>query len=207
METSHRPIRPKRYAKPRAIGAYSSAGAMAKVDGRSKEALFMARIRRELTEHVGQPNAVQRQLIERCVRLTMQVEILDEQFLKLNYMSERDSRQYIAWSNALSRTLAKLGVNPAAKPNPSAGKSVKTEAHARKMVAGDLEIAKLKPKKSRFRKVKGVKIKTVVTTRPGFKSVIDHVIYPKASAPPSSPRSTEVGSFQTGVVDLAPERT
>jgi hypothetical protein len=119
VETSHRPIRPKRYAKPRAIGAYSSAGAMAKVDGRSKEAGFMRRLRRELTEFVGGPNAIQKQLIERCVRLSMAVELLDERLFKHGHLSDRDQRQYLAWSNSLSRTLRLLGLKPA-KPATNA---------------------------------------------------------------------------------------
>ena len=113
VEENHRPIRPKRYAKPRAIGAYSSAGAMAKVDGRSKEALFMQRLRKELLAHVGgSPSATQRLLVERAVRLSMQVELMDERFFKDGELSDRNNRQLLAWSNALTRTLSKLGINP-----------------------------------------------------------------------------------------------
>lgn len=120
MEENHRPIRPKRYAKPRAIGAYSSAGAMAKVDGRSKEALFMQRLRKELLAHVGgNPSATQRLLVERAVRLSMQVELMDERFFKDGELSDRNNRQLLAWSNALTRTLSKLGINPTKSKVPT----------------------------------------------------------------------------------------
>ena len=65
----------------------------------------MRRLRRELTEIVGNPNAIQKQLIERCVRLSMAVELLDEKLLTNGHLSDRDQRQYLAWSNSLSRTL------------------------------------------------------------------------------------------------------
>ena len=198
--------RPK--ANRRVIGPYSSAGAMSLIDGRTRQALFMQRLRKKLLDHFGgDPTITQRQLIERAVRLSMQVEIFDAKFFKDGELSERDQRQHVTYSNALSRTLAKLGVGGKSPP--------KVVRPRREMIEDDIVFSfstNTSPpepvvKKSGFRKVKGLKIKTVVTTRPGFKSVIDHVVMPKAKAPSPAARSSEAGSFQTGVVDLVPERS
>lgn len=50
-------------------------------------------------------------LREQC-ELSMQVELMDERFFKDGELSERNNRQLLAWSNALTRTLSKLGINP-----------------------------------------------------------------------------------------------
>lgn len=197
--------RPK--ANRRVIGPYSSAGAMSLIDGRTRQALFMQRLRKKLLDQVGgDPSITQRQLIERVVRLSMQVEIFDAKFFKDGCLSDCDQRQHLAYSNALSRTLAKLSVNTKSPPKVARPRREMIEDDIVFSISSNTSPAEPEPKKSRFRKVKGLKIKTVVTTRPGFKSVIDHVVYPKPKPPPS-PRSTEVGSFQTGVVDLVPERS
>jgi hypothetical protein len=70
--------------------------------------------RAELTAHVGgNPNNVQKALIERAARLTLYVEMMDARALAAGTMSERDSRQYLAWSNALRLCLRDLGVKAA----------------------------------------------------------------------------------------------
>jgi hypothetical protein len=52
--------------------------------------------------HVGgNPNNVQKALIERAARLTLYVELMDAQALVEGTMTERNSRQYLAWVNAL----------------------------------------------------------------------------------------------------------
>ena len=67
-----------------------------------------------LTEHVGgSPSAVQRVLIGRAAKLALHCELMDEKALTAGDMSERDSRQYVCWSNALARTLSTLGLKGA----------------------------------------------------------------------------------------------
>jgi hypothetical protein len=74
----------------------------------------MKRVRAELSAQMGTPNAVQRQLIERAVRLSLQLELMDERLTHGAQFKPRDHNHYLAWSNALTRTLARLGTEKAA---------------------------------------------------------------------------------------------
>jgi hypothetical protein len=96
------------------IGPYSRPHRLAKIDGRTKESRLMAAARDELTRHVGgSPSHVQRVLIERAARLMLYIEIMDRETLEAGTMSERNSRQYLAWVNALRLALRELGVKAA----------------------------------------------------------------------------------------------
>lgn len=114
-ETAPRVASPMRRVRPR-IGPYSKHGAIALLDGRSREAQYMKRVRAELTTHVGIPTAVQRQLIERAVRLSLQLELMDERLTNGMRFKPRDHNHYLAWSNALTRTLARLGTGSVESP-------------------------------------------------------------------------------------------
>jgi hypothetical protein len=96
------------------IGPYSRPHMLAKIDGRTKESRLIAAARDELTRHVGgSPSHVQRVLIERAARLMLYIEIMDRETLEAGTMSERNSRQYLAWSNSLRLTLRELGLKAA----------------------------------------------------------------------------------------------
>ena len=74
----------------------------------------MRRRGRRLTRHVGgAPNDIQRVLIERASRLMVYIETMDAQALEDGTMSERNSRQYLAWTNSLRLTLRELGLKAA----------------------------------------------------------------------------------------------
>ena len=75
------------------IGPYSRPHMLAKIDGR--------------TSHV------QRVLIERGARLMLYIEIMDRETLEAGTMSERNSRQCLAWTNSLRLTLGDLGLKAA----------------------------------------------------------------------------------------------
>jgi len=80
------------------------------VDGRTWQARHLAKMRRELSAHVGgAPSAPQRALIDRAAQLSLQVTIMDRRTAKGWCMSEHDSRVYLAWSGHLSRVLAQIG--------------------------------------------------------------------------------------------------
>jgi hypothetical protein len=96
------------------IGPYSRPHMLAKIDGRTKESRLMAAARAELVRHVGgHPNSIQRTLIERAARLQLYLEVMDRETLESGTMSERASRQYLAWSNSLRLCLRELGVKSA----------------------------------------------------------------------------------------------
>ena len=97
------------------LGPYSRAidrGAVGwSIDGRSREGRFLRAYEKMLAQHVGgKPSAVQKALIGRAAKLALHLELMDERTLTAGDMSERDSRQYLAWSNSLSRALSLLGL-------------------------------------------------------------------------------------------------
>lgn len=100
----------------REIGPHSRPNVLAKLDGRRREARLMQTVREEFTEHVGgNPTATQRALIERAAWLTLHVSLMDQKLLEQGEgatLSERDGRQYLAWSNSLTRTIRELGIKP-----------------------------------------------------------------------------------------------
>ena len=89
------------------------------MDWRTREGQTLIAARAELTAHVGgNPNNVQKALIERAARLTLYIELMDAQALVEGTMSERNSRQYLAWVNALRLCLREIGVEEAKPEKP-----------------------------------------------------------------------------------------
>jgi hypothetical protein len=84
------------------------------IDWRTREGQVLIATRAELTAHVGSPNSVQRVLIERAARLALYIEMMDAKAFEAGTMSERDSRQYLAWVNAQRLCLRELGVKASA---------------------------------------------------------------------------------------------
>jgi hypothetical protein len=91
------------------------------LDRRSREGKLLAAAQDELTAHVGgNPNNVQKALIERAARLTLYIELMDSEALEAGTMIERNSRQYLALVNALRLALREIGIDEA-KPVPRLG--------------------------------------------------------------------------------------
>lgn len=94
---------------------YSRPNALAKIDGRTREARLMREARAELVAHVGgTPSATQRVLIERAVQLTLQIAMLDAKQAG-GGLTEHDGRTYLAWTNTLTRLMRQLGMTGAAQ--------------------------------------------------------------------------------------------
>ena len=106
------PARPKKTRRrPHRLGPYSSVGALAGLDGRTWEYLYVKKCRRELEEHIGgEPTTVQRKLIERASWLMLRLSMMDRRLAEDGgkRFTRNDSTQYLAWSNGLSRTLVLL---------------------------------------------------------------------------------------------------
>ena len=84
------------------------------LDGRSREGRFLTAYSDMLAEHCGgNPSRVQQELIRRCARLALHLELQDEKLLAGVTPSDDASRQYLAWNGHLSRTLLKLGLRGA----------------------------------------------------------------------------------------------
>jgi hypothetical protein len=105
--------------KTRSIGPHSRPHRWAMLDGRTKEAALVRTTRDDLIRHCGgNPSAVQRQLIDRIAVLTLHVATFDAKAIEAGGLSERDSRQYLAYSNSLARALRQLGLQGDPKPAP-----------------------------------------------------------------------------------------
>jgi hypothetical protein len=106
------PARPKKTRRrPHRLGPYSSVGALAGLDGRTWEYLYVKKCRRELEEHIGgEATTVQRKLIERASWLMLRLSMMDRRLAEDGgkRFTRNDSTQYLAWSNGLSRTLVLL---------------------------------------------------------------------------------------------------
>jgi hypothetical protein len=89
-------------------------------DGRSADAVLLRRTKAALVAHVGgKPSATQRALIDRAANLTLHVARMDARAMEQGELSDHTSRQYLAWSNSLARTLALLGMDAAKASAPS----------------------------------------------------------------------------------------
>jgi hypothetical protein len=89
---------------------------LAKLDQRTREAALIRRTRAELMGHVKNPTVVQAALIERATWLTLRVNLLEAKLAAGGEMSDHAARSYIAFSNALRRTLGDIGIQPGAAP-------------------------------------------------------------------------------------------
>jgi hypothetical protein len=122
--------------KTRAIGAYCRPPTLAKLDGRTREAALMRRVRADLIQHVGgSPNAVQRALIERAAVLGLRVAQLDAKIMAGEALTLHDSNFALAWNNALRRTLVALGLTPAAGKPPTLADLTREVREAREAAA------------------------------------------------------------------------
>lgn len=99
------------------LGPYSRPHALAKMDGRTREARLLRDLRSDLVKHVGgKPSATQRALIDRAAWLSLHVAQMDAKAADGRALTEHDSRTYLAWSNSLTRTLAQLGTTGVVEP-------------------------------------------------------------------------------------------
>ncbi len=100
------------------IGPYSRTDALNAMDKRTWQAKLLAKTRAELTAHVGgKPSAAQAALIDRCAWLTLYLAMLQHRTAEGVAMNDHDARVYLSWSNALTKTLARIGLQgPEAAP-------------------------------------------------------------------------------------------
>jgi len=95
------------------LGPHSRWHRLANLDERTSEGLIVNRLRKELFAHVGgHPSVVERVIIERCCFLQLRLALLDKKMVSGHNFTEIDSNSYIAWSNALVRTMSRLGFEP-----------------------------------------------------------------------------------------------
>lgn len=114
------PPRKRTAAERQRKDTYSRPVRMAGVTARTSEGRLIREVRADLIKHVGgAPSATQRALIERAVMLTVQLARMDAKSLAGGAMSDHASREYLAWSNTLTRTMKALGLKGAADRAPT----------------------------------------------------------------------------------------
>ena len=87
---------------------------LAGLDWRTREGKLLAAARAELIAQVGgHPNNVQKALIERAARLTLYIELMDRDAVEAGTMSERNSRQYLAWVSHHDQSQDRWYLSPA----------------------------------------------------------------------------------------------
>jgi hypothetical protein len=110
-------------AKQYRTGPYSRAlerGAVGSLNGNTAEAKYIQAYEAMLVEHVGNPSPVQQQLIIRASRLALHLELWDQRTIPNGgALTASGQRNYIQWSNALAKTLLRLGVQPPPAPAPN----------------------------------------------------------------------------------------
>lgn len=113
-----------------ALGPHSRPTALAKLDGRRREARLMRDAVTALTRHVGgAPSEVQRALIHRAAVLALRLALMDAKTAD-GIMPERDTREYLAWNNSYVRTLRQLGLKGAAQKGPDLASYLASKAAA-----------------------------------------------------------------------------
>ena len=107
--------------KVRAMGPYSRPHMLAKLDRRTRESRQLEATVAALGEHVGgSPTALQTRLIDRIARLELYLSKMDERAnANGSTLSERDSKQYLAWCNSLRLAMRDLGLEKRTPPGPS----------------------------------------------------------------------------------------
>ena len=96
------------------LGPYSKEIVLAKPDMRTREGRLLRQMRSELARHLGgRLTATQTVLVERAAMFHLRCAMLDAKILDDTF-SEHDAKPYVAFSNSLTRTLAALGMQPAA---------------------------------------------------------------------------------------------
>ena len=121
---------PDAAGKVRKVRVYSQPAMLANLDQRTREARMMRETRAALTAHVGgKPSATQKVLIERAVMLTLRLAMLDAK-TPTEGMSERDSRQYLAWNNSLVRLTKQIGITGCAEKPRTLAEHVASKAAA-----------------------------------------------------------------------------
>ena len=102
------------------IGPHSRPDVLQIVDGRRAEAKLMARIREELSQHLGgKPNVARQILIDRAAALSLRIHLMDRETARSGMMSERNGRQYLAWNNSLTWVMNQIGLKSVVDEPPT----------------------------------------------------------------------------------------
>lgn len=87
---------------------------------RTKEGELYRATVRQLTAHLGgRPSVAEALLIGRAAWMQVHMAHIDERAMKDGGLSPHAVREYLAWANSMTRTLALIGMKPAPPRQPS----------------------------------------------------------------------------------------
>jgi hypothetical protein len=113
VATNHRHLGPySRTLRRGAIGA--------SIDGRSTIGRYVRDLEAQLVKHCGgAPSIVQRLLIDRIIKTTVQLEALDRKLMQGDGWTDHDSRTHGGLINRQRLLLREIGFEPTAPPTPN----------------------------------------------------------------------------------------
>jgi hypothetical protein len=95
----------------------------------SKEGELYRAVVRQLTAHVGgKPSATQALLIGRLAWLQVHLAHLDQRAMSGTALSDHVAREYLAWTNTMTRGLARLGLDAPPTPRETVLQRLQREA-------------------------------------------------------------------------------
>jgi hypothetical protein len=98
----------------RKTGPYSRSAQLAKPKRRTRESRFLLQVRADLVAHLGgKPSVAQALMIDRICMTLLRIELMDRDALMSatpGVITERQSRDYLAWVNTAGRLLRSLGL-------------------------------------------------------------------------------------------------
>lgn len=107
------------------------------IDGRSALGRFVRSLEAELTAHVGgKPSIVQRLLIDRIIRIRLQLDALDEKLAGGNW-TPHDGRTHGGLMNAYRLTMRELGIKAVADRQPTLAEALAAHAARKAQDGGD----------------------------------------------------------------------
>jgi hypothetical protein len=77
------------------------------------------KLRAELLAHVRHPSAVLRAMADVAAELKLRIAVMGEEFRRTGKRAPHASRDYLAWSNSLTRLLKQFGMKGAPAPVPT----------------------------------------------------------------------------------------
>jgi hypothetical protein len=84
---------------------------IAHLDARTKLGRIHRAFKRALYEHFNnEPNIIEQAIIHRCAMLNTKCLLLDQKLADNGDLNEMETNHYIAWSNALQRSLLRLRI-------------------------------------------------------------------------------------------------
>jgi hypothetical protein len=101
----------KGHFRRRTIGPHSSKGSIMALDARTNVAKLLRKITADLLDHLGDPTAPQRLIVQGAAFKALRVALFADRMLNdENSLSEKSDHNLLAWSNSLRLDLMALGL-------------------------------------------------------------------------------------------------